>query len=50
MVLYGGYGLGCGGLLGYAGVPLGYSGLGLGLSAYPYAGKLNLFLVISNLF
>jgi len=28
---YGGYGLGCGGLLGYGGLGLGYAGLGLGL-------------------
>ena len=30
MVLLGGYGLGCGGLLGYGGLGLGYAGLGLG--------------------
>jgi hypothetical protein len=34
MVLLGGYGLGCGGLLGYGGLGLGYSGLGLGSFNY----------------
>jgi hypothetical protein len=34
MVLLGGYGLGCGGLLGYGGLGLGYAGLGLGSFNY----------------